>query len=150
REYYLKRLVDGTDYNRAQVIERDPEHDLAIIRVEKVPPEVDALGLAATSPEVGQVVHGIGCPGRSATLWNYVNGTVRAVYMRKRTAVLTEGAAPTEMGCMIVETTSPTNYGDSGGPLVNNSGEMSAVTEAGTSRTSTFIDVTEVSSFVER
>jgi predicted Zn finger-like uncharacterized protein len=134
-----------------KVVMTDPRHDLALIQLEKLPPGVEALPIAAGSVSPGQQVHSVGNPGASDGLWVYTSGTVRQVYHKKW---LAEGGTEVfDLESDVVETQSPTNPGDSGGPLVSDTGELVAVTEGGSFEAnllSTFIDVKEVKEFIRR
>lgn len=129
------------------VIEVDRPADLALIRLDRVPPDVPDVPLAANSPDPGQTVHSIGSPGQSDALWVYTPGKVRQVYSKQWEA--DAGDRLLKFNAWVVETDSPTNPGDSGGPLVNDRGELVGVTHGGVipgkaNLLSTFIDVSEV------
>jgi S1-C subfamily serine protease len=141
------RVVDG------RVIAREPRLDLALIELEQLPEDAKAVRLAGASPRPGQRVHSIGNPGASDGLWLYSQGHVRAVYRR---SFVVEGDL--EVRARVVETQSPINRGDSGGPVVNDRGELVALVESvnrgrpgeEVRLLSTFIDVTEIKSFLMR
>jgi hypothetical protein len=134
------------------VVEVDKQADLALIRLDRLPPDVPELPLAAASPDPGQTVHSIGNPGRSDALWVYTPGKVRQVYTKKWRAKLDERTTQT-FEAKVVETDSPTNPGDSGGPLVNDRGELIGVTQGGAldaQLLSTFVDISEVKRLLSR
>ena len=136
------------------VIELDRQADLALIRLDRLPPDVPEMTLAASSPDPGQTVHSIGNPGQSAALWVYTPGKVRQVYRKKWEAKADERTV-LKFEAKVVETDSPTNPGDSGGPLVNDRAELVGVTEGGVAPgqanlLSTFIDVSEVRKLLTR
>ena len=54
---------------------REPRCDLAVIELERMPPGVQALRLAASSVVPGQRIHSIGNPGVSGALWVYTPGS---------------------------------------------------------------------------
>ncbi len=150
RAFYLARKPQLAI--RGEVIERDKEADLALIRLERVPAGVPALKLAAASPEPGQNVHSIGNPGKSDALWVYTPGKVRQVYTKKWKARLDDTTVVT-FQAKVIETDSPTNPGDSGGPLVNDQAELVGVTQGGAldaQLISIFVDVSEVRRLVHR
>ncbi len=130
---------------RGRVVARDPKADLALVQLDRLPPDAVALKLAKESARPGERVHSVGNPGVSDALWLYTSGTVRQVYqkrweVRDQTQVYHHDAR-------ILETQSPTNPGDSGGPLVNDQGELVGVTQGLTAQAlllSLFIDVSEV------
>jgi V8-like Glu-specific endopeptidase len=132
-----------------KVVARDPIRDLALIQLEKLPPNVVALPLAAKGVSPGQTVHSIGNPGPSGALWVYTPGKVRQVYFKRWRAMLDDREATFE--AEVIESDSPTNPGDSGGPLVNDRGELVGVTQGGAIKAnslSTFIDISEVRKFL--
>ena len=144
RDYYLDRR------NRlgipGKVIALDKKADIALIRIEAVAKDVEAVPLAADSPDTGANTHTIGNAGASGSLFGYVKGTVRQVYRKKWAAEL-EPRKVINFEAKVVETDSPTNPGDSGGPLLNEKGELIGVTQGGAIKAqlvSTFIDVSEV------
>ena len=129
----------------ARVVVTDRARDLAILRLDRLPPGTKAIPLADASPEPGETVHSIGNAGRSGALWGYVRGTVRQVYRKKWQAKL--GRRTQTFEATVVETDSPTNPGDSGGPLLNDAGKLVGVTQGGAldaQSVSFFIDVSEV------
>eukprot|EP00913_Durusdinium_trenchii_P023368 g21946.t1 len=131
---------------KARVIASDPQRDLAILQLERLPSGVKALKLAAKNASPGQRVHSIGNPGASDALWVYTSGTVRQVYqksMRMRSGFT--------VNAKVVETQSPINPGDSGGPVVNDQGELVGVSQSfrATSRLlSSSIAVSELKSLI--
>jgi S1-C subfamily serine protease len=134
---------------RGRVVARDPQADLAIIQLDRVPDGAQALVLAPRSPAPGQSVHSIGNPGGSGALWVYTPGRVRQVYHKRWQAELDGRRATFE--AKVVETDSATNPGDSGGPLVNDRVELVGVTQGGAVNAqllSVFVDVTEVQRFL--
>jgi S1-C subfamily serine protease len=129
-----------------RVIALDKKADLALIRLDAVPKDTDALPLAPASPSPGDTVHSIGSPGKTDSLFGYVKGSVRQVYNDKWRAELEPRKIAT-FEAKVISTDSPTNPGDSGGPLLNDKGELVGVTQGGAINAqsiSTFIDVSEV------
>jgi hypothetical protein len=134
------------------VLVRDQQHDLALIRLRSVPNGTRPILLARESAVPGQRVHSVGNPGVSGTLWVYTSGTVRSPVYKKRWEVR-DGRKTLKFDANVVETQSPTNPGDSGGPLVNDRGELVAVTEGYASNAqlvSLFVDVGEVRALLKR
>ncbi len=144
RDYYrdrAKRLAIN-----ARVIAVDKKADLAVLRLDSVPDNTEAIPLAAASPDPGDTVHSIGSAGKSDALFGYVKGAVRQVYKKEWKAEVAPKKVAT-FEAKVVETDSPTNPGDSGGPLLNSKGELVGVTQGGAINAqlvSTFIDVSEV------
>jgi HEAT repeat protein/S1-C subfamily serine protease len=136
---------------RGRVVERDAGHDMALIKLERVPDQARALPLAPKSPDTGQNVHSIGGSGvdlgtGGGTLWRYTHGQVRSVYEKKWDY---HGGQHVES--YIVETDSATNPGDSGGPMVNDRVQLVAIVSGGDLRlqsVSMNIDVREIRKLV--
>ncbi len=144
RDYYVDRLRREGGI-RGRVVVRDRTHDLAIVQLESLPENIQALPLAADGVAPGQSVHSVGNPGDSGALWVYTPGRVRQLYHKKWKAQLGEDTVHFEAD--VIETDSATNPGDSGGPLVNDKAQLVGVTQGGAINArllSTFIDVTEV------
>ena len=135
---------------RCRVVARAPQHDLALLELDRVPPDADALPVAADSPKPGEVTHALGNPRHLPTLWAFSSGAVRRV-IRQRLQAEPRGR-PVELNVQVIETQTPVNRGDSGGPVVNDRGELVGIT-SGAARApdqpSLFIDRSEVTRFVE-
>jgi hypothetical protein len=150
KSYYKDRLARLA--HRGKVVALHKQADLALIQLESLPDEVEALPLAAASPSPGDAVHSIGNTGRSGALWGYVKGTVRQVYRKKWRAQLDPKRVIT-FEAKVIETDSPTNPGDSGGPLLNDKGELVGVTQGGATDAqlvSFFVDLSEVKELLAR
>jgi S1-C subfamily serine protease len=130
-----------------RVLFSETRRDLAVIKLDWLPNEVNPVKLAESSPGPGATVHSVGSPGTSESLFVYTPGKVRQVSHRR---YLTGGPGddpPFEVNCTILQTTSPTNPGDSGGPMMNGRGELVAVTQGGhrvAQALNSFVDVSEV------
>lgn len=147
RDYYRDRVRSlGI---RARVVARDRKRDLAVIQMEELPANAEALPLAPKGASPGQSVQSIGNPGVSGALWVYTPGKVRQVYFKRWRAKL--GNETVNFEAEVVETDSATNQGDSGGPLVDNKAQLVGVTQGGSldgRLVSTFIDLSEVKLFL--
>jgi S1-C subfamily serine protease len=146
-----KSLLATQNAIAGEVVIRDPQHDLAVIKLQSVPARARQIPLARESVSPGQRVHSVGNPGVSGALWVYTSGTVRQVY-KKRWSVR-DARRSLSFEANVVETQSPTNPGDSGGPLVNDRGELVGVTEGyatGAQLVSLFVDVSEVRALLKR
>jgi S1-C subfamily serine protease len=129
REKYLALLRDGGGI-KGKVLFTEPEKDLAVIQLDKLPPGTPALRIAKEAPGPGDKVHSIGSPGASGALFNYTDGSVKAVYQKRYRS----GSGPNDpnafaIDAKVIETSSSTNKGDSGGPLMNNKVELVGVTQ---------------------
>ncbi len=143
RQHYLKNVKRlGT---RGSVIAIDRKRDLALIELDKLPENAQAIELAEESIGPGSDVQSIGNPGSTEALWVFTSGTVRAVYQKK----FRTGAG--EHDFKVVETQSPINSGDSGGPVMNDEGKLVAISQAiaPKARLVTYsVDVSEVKEFM--
>jgi hypothetical protein len=144
RQHYLtnvKRL--GI---RGRVIGVDRKRDLALIELQKLPENTQAIPFAENSIGPGENVQSIGNPGASEALWVHTSGSVRAVYQKR----FRTGAG--EHDFKVVETQSPINSGDSGGPVVDNQGRLVAISQAISPKgrlVSYCVDITEINYFLE-
>jgi tetratricopeptide (TPR) repeat protein len=114
---YVKRVdrIIGT------VIDRNPQCDLALIQLAKLPATAAAVGLATESPDPGERVFTIAAiAAGDENFWDLTSGSVRQVARRH----LTNGGFAS-----VVETDMPFNQGNSGGPVVNDRAELVAVAE---------------------
>ncbi|HJZ92995.1 MAG TPA: serine protease [Gemmataceae bacterium] len=116
--YYHQRVAAV----RARVIHCEVRKDLALLGLEALPDDVEAIPLSEQSARPGNTVHSIGNSGvEKGRLWRYTAGQVRSVYRaRLRRPNVTVDAR-------FVETQSAINPGDSGAPLVNDRGELVGV-----------------------
>ncbi|MBL8587793.1 MAG: trypsin-like peptidase domain-containing protein [Methylobacteriaceae bacterium] len=114
------RFADGVT-SSARLVGRSPNHDLAVLRVDRasLPPPI-AIGSSADL-QVGQAVFAIGNPfGLDQTL---TTGVVSALKRR----------LPTEQGrelVDVIQTDAAINPGNSGGPLVDSAGRLIGVNTA--------------------
>jgi S1-C subfamily serine protease len=130
------------------VIDRDPERDLALVRFPWLPPKVlptnvVPLPLANDPAERGSRVSSVGNSGLDRNLlWSSAQGSVKNRGMQ----MLRGGRR-----CLILETDAALNPGDSGGAVVNNYGKVVAVTAhifPDANKISGNIDVEEVRNFL--
>jgi tetratricopeptide (TPR) repeat protein len=129
----------------AKMIHTDPRRDLCLLELAALPPDAEAIPLAAQSAPPATAVHCIGNPGKSGAYWVYNSGTVRQVVRRRI------NYGDFIVSCRVMECQNPTNPGDSGGPVVNGKFELIGVTTGGTNGVdlmNTSIDVTEVRDFL--
>lgn len=159
KQAYLDAVVPGGRGDRrmalkGKVIDRARKKDLALIQLDRVPDNAEALRLAASPPRTGSPVWSIGTPSDSAGAWLLTAGTVRGVAPKQWKATGRGGVGPVfEFDAEIIETDSPINPGDSGGPLVNDQGELVGVTQGYASNArgiSFFISTNEVNTFVKQ
>jgi S1-C subfamily serine protease len=149
RSHYFDLITRGKAIP-GRVVLRDKKRDLAVVRLERVPPDAQAIPLSASGASPAQHVHSIGNPGRSDALWEYTSGTVRQRYHKKW--LVKDGSQILQFEAEVLETQIPSNPGDSGGPLVNDRGELVGITQGiavDAQLVSLFIDVGEVKSVLK-
>ena len=114
-------LVDKTTYP-ARVIGADPDHDLAVLRLEAPVERLSAVPLgSSTGLKVGQKVLAIGNPfGLDSTL---TTGVISALERPLR-------SPSGEQIAGVIQTDAAINPGNSGGPLLNSRGEMIGINTA--------------------
>ncbi len=115
--HYQKKLANLKIHGTVKAI--DPSRDLAVIELDRIPSDVQAIQLAETTPSPGQAVHAIGNPSLSGALWVYSTGSIRAVYRKQFNLDQNQ-----PVDAQVIETQAPANPGDSGGPMTNDEGEL--------------------------
>jgi 2-alkenal reductase len=128
------RFADGAVIE-AQLIGRDPGSDLAVLKVDELPPDTAPLPLAdSRTVEVGQTAIAIGNPfGLQNTLTvGVVSGLGRSL----------DGPRSAQGGRFsipnVIQTDAAINPGNSGGPLLNIHGEVIGINTAIRSESGTF------------
>ena len=112
-------FADGTRA-AAQVMARQPEHDIAVLAVDRLP-EVVVPAVLAGAPPVGDTVFAVGNPlGLRASL---TSGVVSAT---GRT--ITPPSGPALDG--LIQFDAAVNPGNSGGPLLNRAGQVVGIVTA--------------------
>jgi serine protease Do len=139
----------GRDGYPAKIWKSDPSKDLAILQMEWIPKESNAIPLAASSPSQGEETHTVGgYPKESLGLWVYSHGNVREV--QKSNFILSNDR---RIDSWVVRTTNQVNPGDSGGGLFNKKCELVGVCCAINQRAAgvmVFIDVREVRALLDK
>lgn len=132
-------------WRAATVLARDPDRDLALLKVDSVPPSARSVSLAAAAPPAGDVVHAVSHPGGVEFAFVYAAGTVR---QRGRVA-LGDGEKARRVGAVVLQL--PTQAGSPGGPVVNARGELVGVLASRESAQSTgyAADPAEVAAFLD-
>lgn len=148
---YIDRVKQGQAI-KAEVLYRDSSRDLAILKLQSVPPGTPALAMSAKGVGQGATVWNIGSPGAVDQVFGITKGDVRTVGFKEYLTGGPGGEGLFSVKAKVVQTTNPTNPGDSGGPLFNKHGEMVGVTQGGSSKAnlvSLFIDISEVKTFLD-
>ncbi|WP_324668679.1 S1C family serine protease [Geochorda subterranea] len=118
-------FLDGTVMT-GQVVGTDPDSDLAVVRVERLPAGVEPLVLGdSTAVQVGQTAIAIGNPfGLSGTMTvGIVSGLHRTIPAQARRSA---GFVIPD----VIQTDAAINPGNSGGPLLDSSGAVIGVATA--------------------
>ena len=121
-------FFDGSR-RRAEVIGRDVDSDLAVIKVESLPETVRVIGLGDSDLlRVGQLVIAIGNPfGEQGSMsLGIVSGLGRSLESQR----LLDGTGGRFSLPQVIQTDAPINPGNSGGPLINLAGEVVGVNSA--------------------
>src|SRR5262249_32932589 len=103
-----------TDRIRGQVVHKEPNGDLAIGRLEQLPPNVEEAPIAAERVKADEVVHLVGNPGDRKTMWVYRPSKVRAVAEERWEVPDRETKKPTKYQGWRIEIEGPLAPGDSG------------------------------------
>lgn len=111
--------VSKIDAVTAKVIKRDDISDLALIKVEVLPPGVTPLKLGAlSSVQVGTDVNAIGHP--TGDSWTFTRGIVSQI----RRDYVWSYEDRIERRASVIQTQTPINPGNSGGPLLNDAAQI--------------------------
>jgi 2-alkenal reductase len=131
---FTVRFADGTALE-ARLIGRDPGSDLAVIKVDELPPNTAPLPLAdSRTVEVGQTAVAIGNPfGLQNTLTTGVISGVGRTLAGPQSGQGGRFSIPN-----VIQTDAAINPGNSGGPLLNVRGEVIGVNTAIRSESGTF------------
>jgi 2-alkenal reductase len=119
----------------ADLVGRDVDSDLAVIKVGQLPEGVSALALAPSADlEVGQFVIAIGNPfGEQGSMsLGIISGLDRSLSSQRDTISGNSYSLPE-----VIQTDAPINPGNSGGPLLNIDGDVVGVNSAIVSATGT-------------
>jgi S1-C subfamily serine protease len=154
RAWYFEHLPELREQGlalRGRVIARNADTDLALIELDRLPPGVAALPVAAGPPAPGTPVHGLGNRYDTDSLWLHLTGSVRQA-RTLREGYFT-GGKQVAKGARVVEVLAPINEGDSGGPLLDERGRVVGVAAAvawESQGAGLFIDVREVAALLAK
>ncbi|MFM9862679.1 MAG: S1C family serine protease, partial [Micropepsaceae bacterium] len=119
-------LPRESDAVKAIVVRVDAIADLALIRVAKLPSDIQPLPIGdAAALRAGVPVHAIGHP--FGEIWSYAKGVVRGV---QRNFVWTAGDGSGHRAD-VVQLQMPASTGDTGGPVLNDAGQLVGVATSG-------------------
>jgi S1-C subfamily serine protease len=150
REPFLRAFDSRKDVLKGEMLEKQASCDLALVKLDKLPADVESLPLGSARPEIGQSVYLVGHGGRDKQLWDCATGAIRSFSHRKE--MVGEAAGAFQLDADVVVTTLPARVSDGGAPVVNSRGEVVAVAQK-TRRgdaLSTAVDVKEVRAFLDR
>jgi len=137
------------DVRRARLLKYDDVSDLALLKVDDVPPNVAPITLGDESDiAVGLDVHAIGHP--TGESWTYTKGVISQ--FRAHFQWSTEDST-VKHSADVIQTQTPINPGNSGGPLLVDSGAMIGVNSFQESRTQGLnfaVSVEDVKGFLAR
>lgn len=143
KKYYTKNIKKVGIAGK--VIATNPQRDVAVIQLEKIPQGVQAVKVGKPA-EPGAQIHSVGNPGDSDALWVYTSGIVRANYYRTF-------STEKRHRMQVVESDLAFNPGDSGGPIVNKNGELVGLVQSFSREgrlMSHGVDISEVSWFLNK
>jgi S1-C subfamily serine protease len=150
KKKYIERIPTGGAL-KGKVLYRDDTRDLALIQLEKLPPDTKALPLAKKRVRTGEPVINIGNPGAVDWTFSTTQGNVRGIGVADMVVGRGAGAGALRIKAWMVTVTNPINPGDSGGPLIDKRGYLVGVTESGrvgAQNVNNCVDVTEVWGFL--
>lgn len=134
-----------------QVLARDTARDLAVVKLDRLPPGTRSFSLAQESPRPGDTVYSIGNPGESKKMWVCRSGAVLEDRRQQVRARDKDGKNPTVVvRCRMLVTDWLSEPGESGSPVFNGRGELvGLVSSIRPESHETFgIDVSEVKAFL--
>ena len=109
------RWADGTE-GPAQVLRSDRQRDIALLKVDRLPPS-QALALHAALPSQGDVAFAIGAPLDPSLQGTLTRGVISANRVMN--------------GLSFIQSDVSVTHGNSGGPLLNARGEVLGITDLG-------------------
>jgi S1-C subfamily serine protease len=149
KKKYIERIKAG-DALKGKVLHRDKTRDLALVQLDKLPPDTPALPLARTSVRAGEQVITIGNPGAVDWTFSTTQCTVRGVGVANW--AVGGGGETLRIKAKMVTMTNPIGPTDSGGPVIDRRGYQIGVMESargGAQNVNSAIDVTEVRAFLK-
>lgn len=132
------RIAPSDERVRATVYRVDPEHDIALVKLNHIPASLLPLSfvpIAESLPDEGEEVVVIGSPGGLAP-WNIRTGNVARIYQHPTDLSENVGLPARTAGVIqrvqaeVIQTDIGISPGDSGGPLLNRAGHVIGITFA--------------------
>ena len=150
KKKYLARIEAGQALN-GKVLFRDKARGLALVQLDKVPPDTPALPLARKSVRTGESVINIGNPEKVDSTFSATPGTVRGVGFED--IVVGSGAESLRTKAKMIAIITALGPGEPCGLVIDRRGYLVAVKEsdsngAAAQHANSAIDVTEVRAFL--
>jgi hypothetical protein len=148
KKKYIERIPAGAAL-KGKVLWRDKTRDLAILQLDKLPPDTPAMPLAKKSVATGEPVINVGNPGAVDWTFSTTQGNVRGIGVADW--VVGGGEEVLRIKAWMVTITNPINPGDSGGPLIDRHGWQIGVCESGrqgVQNVNNAVDIREVWGFL--
>jgi 2-alkenal reductase len=121
-------VFSNGDRARASLVGSDPDSDLAVLKIDQLPEDVQPLPLSRSEDlMVGQFVIAIGSPfGEKGSMTvGIVSGLGRSLTSQRDIGMGSTYSLP-----QVIQTDAPINPGNSGGPLLNLNGEVVGINSA--------------------
>ena len=149
RKKYLARIESGQAI-KVRILHVDKTRDLALVQLDKLPPDTPALPVARKSARVGEDILKIGNPPKAEYTFPTIRGTIRGVGIVDVPVGRGEGAERAKVRVVTDVNVIGPSIG-SGGPLVDRRGHLVAVATDGPAgqNVNRSVDVTEVRAFLK-
>ena len=125
---YEYSLNEYEDYiHEVKVIKRDPQRDLALLKIINPKTYLNSIKISRKSPRIGSKVHAIGHP--DFKVWSYTSGYVNQLMEDYEWSY--DDTSPRKANVYLTQT--PVAEGSSGGPLLNEYGNLVGINTFGDS-----------------
>ena len=124
-EYSLNTYEDYI--HEVKVIKRDPQRDLALLKIINPKTYLNPIKISRKSPRIGSKVHAIGHP--DFKVWSYTSGYVNQFMEDYEWSY--DDTSPRKANVYLTQT--PVAEGSSGGPLLNEYGNLVGINTFGDS-----------------
>jgi S1-C subfamily serine protease len=135
-------------YAMGKVLAVDWLKDLALFRLDKLPPGIPGLRLAEESPKVGDRLHSIGNPAKAKRMWVFRSGKLLE---SKQTKAMEHRPGETKrflLEARMLRLDWESQPGESGSPILNEQGELAGVLWGGRDKKTAATDLSEVKAFL--
>src|SRR6185312_816470 len=130
--YTITVTFDGGANAQAQIVDRDPTSDLAVIQAQNVKDLTPATLGDSTSVQIGQEVVAIGAPlGMSNTVTSGIISALNRPVIPESDSGSSQSTPSTSVTALdAIQTDAAINPGNSGGPLIDMNGEVIGIVSA--------------------